>query len=221
MGQEVKIRTLPRAKETKDSSGKSKPLYLSAAALAVLLLLFVALSPKAKPKTSLATAARQPQTTQSADRINEKISRHMQDLAFQDEVRRQARELENLEMKGAGALNVGSIVLDNADQNLGVQMDQEDTAERVFQDIRPKNQPSFENLPVDRINHKLADRKWINNLERAERIQFVRNFIRSAYEKGYEVEIDQNLVVTGVRKMNPNRIMTIDQVLNNMAKQGL
>ena len=56
-------------------------------------------------------------------------------------------------------------------------------------------------LPADKINGRLANRKWINQMERAEKIQFLTSFVRTAYEHGYEVEIDANLIVVGVKRV--------------------
>jgi hypothetical protein len=58
----------------------------------------------------------------------------------------------------------------------------------------------------------------MNEMERAEKIQFISNFIRSAYDRGYEVEIDANLVVVGVKKINHNKVLDINQVIDRLAK---
>ena len=76
----------------------------------------------------------------------------------------------------------------------------------------------FQEDLADRISAKLANRKWMNEMERAERIQFISSFIRSAYDRGYEVDIDSNLVVVGVRPINRNRVLNIDQVIDRLAK---
>ncbi|MBX3020338.1 MAG: hypothetical protein KF799_01570 [Bdellovibrionales bacterium] len=228
---EIKIRALPRGNERKAAAKpvakkKSQPrwiIYVGAGAF-VALLSALAL-PGLKPPQSVARnmTAAAPQKMQQTDLasvqspINAKISRHLQDSHFKEEVMRRQLALENARLKDP-SLSVDTVVVEDDGRNYGVQLDQEDTADKLYRDLNYRQPVSTDFLPEERINAKLANNKWINEHERAERVNFVRNFILSAYERGYEVEIDANLVVVGVRKVN--RRLSIDQIMDRMSKQG-
>lgn len=237
--QGLKIRALPRSNEKsasvtpeKDtakpkaidssSSGKRWIVYVGAVSFSVLIAvlsgaLLLSYSHQVRPKistTSLASLQR--------DVVNDRVSRHMQVSVAREEILKKRHELEDRELLRAGedserdddrlALNSGAIAS-------GVQMDDEETNDRLYRDLNDRRLvQSKENSPDDRINARLANRKWINEHERAERIQFVRNYIRSAYDQGYEVEIDQNLTVVGVKRIARTKRLSIDEVLNRIGQ---
>ena len=105
---------------------------------------------------------------------------------------------------------------------MGVQIDSKTVSDKLYEELNDDRNPANNDvLPEDRINARLANRKWLNETEHKERVQFVTNFIRSAYERGYEVELDSNLVVVGVRKIDPSKKVDIDKVIKQvMARQG-
>jgi hypothetical protein len=165
--------------------------------------------------------SRQPAQRQIQSGTSASVTRHLQDAQIKQEMLQKARALENLQT----AANINDVQaegiadLENS-RTLGVSLDQDNSAQRIFDDLNEDFRPVSEMLPADRINARLVNRKWMNQMERAERIQFIRNFIRTAYDSGYEVQIDQNLVVVGLRRINPNRKVNINQVIDQIAKQG-
>ncbi|MGE4133702.1 MAG: hypothetical protein AB7F86_18845 [Bdellovibrionales bacterium] len=104
--------------------------------------------------------------------------------------------------------------------DFGVQLEQESTMERIYEDLNGTARTYSDVSPAERINSLLANRKWLNEMEKAERVTFVRNFIRDAFDKGYEVQLDQNLVVVGIRRITSPKQVNIDKVLERLASQG-
>jgi hypothetical protein len=218
-GDDIKIRVLPRSEPKKKASphvdvsapGSSRfyriLFFLPAAALILLAAVFQDRQP-AQPTTP-ETPARKIAHRQ-VDSLT-KVELHMQDLAFREAQMKRARQLENLK--------AGAIRPNESQDDYGVLAEQDRRLGLQFNDHRYT--PSVDQLPAERINSRLANRRFVNDYERAERIAFVRNFLRSAYERGYEVQLDQNLVVVGVKKITDVRKVNIDQVLDQLAKQGL
>lgn len=224
---EIKIRTLPRSagkntSEDKKSQGKAfLPrwiIYLGSLSLILLVSSFVLPQHfKAKSKGKPAVTH---QTDMSSIATSTNVSRHLQESLMKAQVMRTQQTLDNMNAPVVGKDLTGMMLEENPDRTYGVQLDSEDTADRLFKDLNERNeQNNYENLPDDRINARLANRRWLNQAEREERINFIRQFIRSAYDRGYQVEIDQNLVVVGVKKITEQKV-SIDQVIDRMAQQG-
>jgi hypothetical protein len=235
---EIKIRTLPRGneKDGKKSEPTEKPkttnkpprwiIYVGVAAVALGAFTFLSKGPMT-PKQELAAKAKakkagQMELASTNARINDNVTRHLQDAQIQRDLMKRTREMENAPFR-AELVNLDEEeTLDLPDQNTttyGVQLDGDGAAERVFEDLDVNRGPrNADLLPGDKINARIANRKWLTEMERAEKIQFISNFIRSAYDRGYEVEIDQNLVVVGVKKINQNKILDINQVIDRLAK---
>lgn len=150
-------------------------------------------------------------------RIGASVERHMKESLLREEMMKRKFEIENAH---------SPTQVTGPDVSVGVErieplMAREKTDERLFSDLDLNSMSYSDRSLDDRINSRLANRKWLNEVERAERINFVRNFIRSAYERGYEVTLNENLVVVGVKKIKKDRAVTIDQIMDRMAKQGL
>lgn len=227
---EIKIRALPRTSEKKDSGKTSPPkvaskrwiIYVSLTAVGLLAGgLLVKLNPPsagAKEKKS-----GQSEMASTGFNINETVSRHMQEAETRHEIMKRTAEMENAPFKkGIQDLSDEDIAtLPDDKRGYGVQMDTDENVDRLLEDLNLDSQSNAMDSatsPADRITAKLANRKWMNEMERAQRIAFVRNFIRSAYERGYEVEIDANLVVVGVKKINRDKVLDINQVIDRLAK---
>lgn len=221
MGQDqgTKIRTIPRknekakAKETATDAKPSAPrwiIYVGVTSVILLMAtLFLDLRPPAKvQKTEMASV-------RNAE--NEKVSRLLQESYMHRQLMVQAQQIENMKMKNQD-LKAEDYALD-PNRTYGVQFDQEDSADRVYEDLNDRANVDFERTPAEEISARLANRRWVNELERRERVTFVKNFVRSAYERGYEVQLDQNLVVVGVRKITENRKINIDQLIDKLAAQ--
>jgi hypothetical protein len=229
---DIKIRVLPRKEEKQapqptpapEAQDPSHGIY-SAAAIACFAFAFVIIAPKMKASSAKkpnAPAVQQTRkmdlsSTAAASDVEALIDKNMQDTKLRQQMMIRSAEIENQQTRGSGDLDQG-IVYNDSDRILGVQLDQDQSTERVLADVNSTNSAATEMTPADRINFKLANRQWNNDLDRAEKINYIRNFIRSAYERGYEVTIDQNLVVVGVKPINPNHKVNIDQVIDRLSK---
>lgn len=238
MGQDGKtqIRTLPRstepAKKTEQkpaaqAQAPAQPprwiIYVGSVSVVLLLacLNFPAVKGGAEAQRNLSsTAAKAPVKAAEPARSYDSVNRHLQEAAAKHEMMVRVREMENLRV--SGTLDADEFANDEDSRNIGVQFDQEDTASQVYADLNEDSEDNYANeTPDDKINSRLATRRWVNELERAERIAFVRNYIRKAYEKGYEVQLDNNLVVVSVKKINKTEKVNIEQVLDKLAQKGL
>ncbi len=225
----IKIRTIPRPNE------KSAPAAAATSAaakvdrqkvlIAVMSAAIVALSLAAYWKSSKARSVRAAKAAPKAApvvRQEASVRPDSQDTRVAEAMMRRRIELENQRTMGARGADEGGFYLsDPAEEGriLGVQMDQENTAERIYEDLYGEKNGFAEGTPEERISARLANRKWANEEERAARLHFVKNFIRQAYDRGFEVELDQNLVVVGVKRLGTKKV-NIDEVLNRLAKQG-
>jgi len=232
---EIKIRALPRKgeedanraieKAAAEQSAKTRR-WIVYAVTPVMFIAAFALMFKPSGKTHKSVAASKAMANGKMDlasinaRINDSVTRHLQDAEVQAEMMKRNRELENAPFRNA--------LKDKSDQTLtlpdtdpkgyGVSLDSDNSDERVFEDLDSNSQGYSDTLPADKINARIANRKWMKEMEKNEKIQFISAFIRSAYDKGYEVEIDQNLVVVGVKKLPQNKLLNIDQVIDRLAK---
>lgn len=225
MSEPIKIRTIPRSNEkpaeeaqavVQAPSNRPKALAIVMVASAVALGLFGFWQGR---KAGAERAPQMVNSNQATDPVTASVHKHMYDTHLMEEMNRRKILIENQKTLSKRSADEYAMLPDT-DRNFGVQLDQENTLERIYQDLNlDKTKYGAENIE-DRINSRLANRKWLNEMERAERINFVRNFIRQAYDRGWEVQIDANLVVTGVRRIVEPKQVNIDQVLDRIAKQG-
>lgn len=214
-----KIRTVPRTNEIPKAGDRSKSLLIISMVSAILAIGAAGYykSRAAKPAPPpLAKAKPAPVQRKGAS-----VVPNMQDTRVAEMMMRRRIELENQRTMGSPSSGEGAIFLAEPDdgRTLGVQLDQENTAERIYEDLYGEKSTYADGTPEERINARLANRKWLNEVERAERLHFVKAFIRQAYDRGFEVELDQNLVVIGVKRIGAKKV-NIDEVLNRLAKQG-
>ena len=230
MGQtgEIKFKVLPR-KGDKTGGEKPKPeetklprmiIYVGTVSLLVLVTLFAlpkVKQIKSKPasgQASLVVGGREDRGTPSAAICKTRN--------WNTKMMVQSTELANVQFKDANHDDSPEQLAASPDtRDYGVQLDADDSADRVYEDLHGEPAHYADTLPDDKINARLANRKWVNEQEREERRAFISNFIRSAYDRGYEVEIDQNLVVVGAHRINTSKKLNIDQVMDRLAKQGL
>lgn len=220
----IKIRALPRKNEKKPETvpAETKPApprwIIYVGTLSVLLFAMAILWDAQPKKTMTASASKKVQQTEMAStaaRQNASVTRHMQESVMHQQMMVQAQQLENAKMKTRD-LQADAYALDTKG-NFGVQFDQEDTADRVYEDLNLNSKSYAEQTPDEKINARLANRRWVNELEKRERITFVKNFIKSAYDRGYEVEINENLVVVGVKRVSQTKKLNIDQIMDKIA----
>ncbi len=223
--QSIKIRALPRSGEdkgkpsspVKDAPPAPRRMIIYIGTLAIAALMGLVVNNRPTKRESKALHSKDLSSVRAGS--NDKVTKYLQEAQLKSEMLAQTRQIENMNVKKED-LDVEPYALDQT-RVYGVQLDQEDTAAKIYEDLHDDFQSVADLSPSDKINARLANRRWTNELERNERVTFVREFIRSAYDKGYEVQLDQNLVVVGVKKINANQKVSIDQVLNKLAKQGL
>lgn len=222
---DIKIRTLPRKDEGRrpDDAPPSKRPRLpktsywqiaSVATIVLVLLGYVMLPDAAPPAREL--SSQQP----LRDPMVKRLSGYVDEVRFKEEALRQRRELENMRLRASGQALDLEASAPEVPRPLGVTMDSENVADRLYGQLNDRPTLNVDSLPESRINARLEKNKWVNELDRQERVQFIRNFIKSAYDRGYEVQLDQNLVVVGVRPIQ-NRTVSLDQAIDRVTKQGL
>ena len=218
---EIKIRTIPRPNEKLASAVPAPAIVprrnMARAFIGLSLAVFLVGALGFWNSTRSAVQRDIAKSPAKSDRLSASVTRHLYDTHLMEQMRKRKSLLENQAM--APRKGNEYAILPEADHSYGVQMDQEDTAERLYRELNAERPAVSDNIE-EKINSRLANRKWLNEMERAERIHFVRNFIRQAYDRGYEVTLDQNLIVTGVKKITSPKSVNIDQVLDRIAKQG-
>ena len=148
-----------------------------------------------------------------------KISRMVEDVKAKGDFLHQQRELGNMISRDIhGDVDVTSTSPEAA-RSYGVSLDSENTADRLYEELNERPVQNTDNTPDARINAMLEKNKWLNQQEHQERVQYVRNFIKTAYDRGYEVDLDQNLQVVGVRPI-ANRRISLDQAIEKASRQG-
>lgn len=239
--EDIKIRALPRggdkpstkakprvelqAEKTQASTGGKRRwiIYVVTASLATLVAIPVVRSskPSSKPGRKVTATSGSTELSSTNARINDSVNRHLQDSEIKAAMMRHTREIENMQFRNArNEPNDADVSTLQDNSSFGVHLESDGAAERVFEDLASDTAPT-EPLVSDKINSRLANRKWMAEQERAEKIQFISSFVRSAYDRGYEVEIDQDLVVVGVHPINTKKPLNINQVIDRLAKQGL
>lgn len=235
---DIKIRTLPRGDEVKKTNAKPAPvpspvvnpaeapapsytLYLGG--LSVLIILGVIFGPKngqkiIPAKTESTTLASVQPTAKP--KLPPNVDKYYNETEIKREMMVHQSEIQNYNFKATAQDTEGGMDYLSApdDKNLGVSMDTEDPSASVFADLNENNNGVEEMSPADRINARLANRKWINENDRRERVAALAAIIKNAYDQGYELQINQNLVVTGVKRINNNRPININQALDRLAK---
>lgn len=230
MGDDFKIRTLPRGnervsdkKEGADSRQKASPPWRRAPQLvlaAVLLSLGVWFF--LSSESALTPAHRGPteQKVKMQTEADERVARHLREMALKREMERRSLEIENDNLTNPAGERPQPEVWDPPPGRVyGLQLDQEDRAGKIYQDINSGASQESEMSPEDRINARLANAKWIAEMERAEQRQFVANFIRQAAENGYEITLNDQLVVVKVKKIPGPEKVPIDKILDQLNRQ--
>jgi hypothetical protein len=224
MAEDFKIRTLPRSSEAKKPAVQKKAnttilpvvlfcIGLGGAGFAVYSLL------RPQPVPSKRHISSMDEKTQQLP-VDEKVSRYMQEVEAKREMATMVQKIENDQMiKKAGSQPPPEVWNQAKDHSYGLQLDQENAAEKVYEDINKDKNKNQEMLPEDRINARLSNAKWLYEMERAEQKQFVSNFIRMAKENGYELTLNEQLVVVKVRRIPGNKTISIDKILDQLNRQ--
>lgn len=225
--EDIKIRVVPRSNERPKRARVEQPVVekqaskwiyvMGTLAAGLWIFLMIPTQTPSVPAAEKRTISSLEPKEEAHTRISASVERHLRESVLREEMIKRRLQIENSHMP----TEIASPEVSLEAQRPEPLMAQEKTHEQVFKDLDLNSQSYSDRSPDDRINARLANRKWLNEVERSERINFVRNFIRSAYDRGYEVTLNENLVVVGVRKIKKDRAVTIDQIMDRMAKQGL
>jgi hypothetical protein len=224
----IQIRTLPRTGEQKvtrqSSVPPSKPhepifkrrkhfstgaVILIAGIASAFVFMWEPPQTKKKPITVNSAEDNSPEA---------KVNRYLKEINEKYEMAKKNSDFEN--KSSSQPLSPDARIIPEPDRNLGVAMDQENSAEKVYNDLYHKEPNTGPMLPADRIAFRLAERKWMSEVERQERKQYVQNFISQAAEAGYAIDLDENLIVTKVKKITDKPKEPLDKVLENIARKG-
>lgn len=226
--EEVTIRALPRGSEKKPAPPIDKKpwrwiVYVGTVCLVFLSFMFYLPGPNKRAGGASQNSAKQGEATFSSFQpgVRDPVNRHLRETQLEQDMLMRRNELQNQKLDGARV--EGDEMQSSLPRSLnmpGVQLDGDGSAERIYEDLNDPTLSESEASITDKINSRLATRKWVNEFERRERVQFISNFIRSAKANGLEVDIDQNLVVVGVRAVNTNTKVNVDEILDRLARQG-
>lgn len=147
------------------------------------------------------------------------VNRYLQDAEARREMAMKNRELEN-KITAQPLGNDAAVRPQNDDRQLGVSLDQENTAEKVYKDLYGQDGNHGPISPADRISQRLQQDQWLAQTQTQERKQYVQNFIKEAYDAGYAIDLDENLVVVRVKKVTSRPKESLDKVLENLARKG-
>ncbi len=210
--------TIPHSKSKKKSKKLSRSkdtsalglLFLGVAAFALFGI--ISLNFGESPKKSV-EAKKEIQTNE-----DKKLTRYLQDAQKKSELRHLETQLEN---KNALPDELPAFLpLDSEGPELkrplGVELDSDPSMAQVYDDLYGSSPSGKFMTPEERVSARLAERKWLYNFEKEERKMFVRNFIDAAKRAGYEIQINEDLVVTHVRPLVAKPKVSLDKVIENL-----
>lgn len=99
---------------------------------------------------------------------------------------------------------------------MGVELSQDPALDKVYQDLYGEPGANGEKSPEERISARLAERKWVHRFEKEEKKTFIRNFIAAAREAGYEVELNDDLIVTKVKPITSRPKISLEKVIDKL-----
>lgn len=216
----VQIKSLPRTgeppvPEASEAGLQPKHVVIGAAVLLVLMIYMWDDRNTPKPMRPLGMPARQLEDGTPEARVNQFLA----ETAMKERMAEQSRDLEN--RISAKPLNAGDTEVPENKRPLGVTLDQEGAADRVYRDIYGPDRSRTPQTPQERINRMVEENHWMNQLEKQQRKAYVENFLKEAADAGYAIDLDENLVVVRVRKITAKPTKTLDQVLDDLARKGM
>lgn len=101
-------------------------------------------------------------------------------------------------------------------RNFGVELESDQSMDRIYDELYGASPGGKWMSPEERISARLAEKKWLYNYEKEEKKMYIRNFIEAARQAGYEVQINEDLIVTHVRPITSKPKIPLDKVLENL-----
>lgn len=151
------------------------------------------------------------------DAADQKLTRYLQDSQKKAELQSLKVQMENLrasttELPAFLPLEEGGV---DERRVLGVELEPDPSMDRIYDELYGTSPGGKWMTPEERISARLAERKWLYNYEKEEKKMYIRNFIAAAREAGYEVQINEDLIVTHVRPLTSRPKVPLDKVIEN------
>jgi hypothetical protein len=107
------------------------------------------------------------------------------------------------------------------DASLGVDLEQENKAAQVYKDIsKPSIRYDIDSDPEEKIRAQMALQKWMAEYDQRYKEQYIKAFIENARRAGYRLEVNGELEVTKVEKID-NRMPQSDSRSGDGAGGGI
>ncbi len=173
-------------------------IFVTVAAALLLVVVFQSEEPKQpqnKPaKTHSGLLAQAP----TAKSLNDQINKHLHDLELKKNLNKMNAQIEWEDSYSELSAT------DSAEQEaLPKHLDANvyDPASKVYEDLNPNEKGIRTVLPSERIQSKIANRRWVKEYDHEMRREYVYAFIDNMRRDGYEVRINENLEVVNVLKL--------------------
>lgn len=208
-GEQAAVFQVSRSKKSKKKRKQSFPLglfFLFIAGVAVIGLYWVNMRGA-------------PQSSNQASRLeDQRLSRYLQDAQKKSELQSLEVEVEN---QSTSTDELPTFMpLDTEDvpeaRRLGVELESDPSMERIYDELYGSSPGGKWLTPEERMSARLAERKWLYEFEKEERKMYIRNFIEAAKVAGYEIQINEDLIVTSVRPITSRPKIPLDKVLENI-----
>lgn len=203
-------------KNPKTTKGRGKDPDAGIILLVFALLLFfsgmfLSQQPIIKGKASLASKNRNSEAKKALERI---IEENLKKADAEQSIHRERVLIEN---------NITSSTAEEekstSDDYNPLTLDQEESTNKVMQDIQgDRTTPNARSLtPDQRVNKKLERDEFVRDYDERLQEEYTRQFLENASESGYEVQLNEDLEVIGIRR-NKRPALRIPQSEQKNAK---
>lgn len=145
--------------------------------------------------------------------ILNKIDTELKDSALREGVMREQLETDNNLSPDVHDSGVGE--LENVNP---LEFNQENHAQKVTEEIEMRARKKQRNTLDERINSKIALDQWNRQYEKQQRDEFVRQFIEKAQKDGFDVQLNENLDVTGLNAQPVEKPIRVPQSMPQTSK---
>lgn len=209
----LRIKVLPKKQDNKGES-KKNPLpwvLLGLVGLSLFALYFIN-SHTSRPSLSGKLKEAFQQTPSE-----KRLTQYLQDAQKKSELQSLKVKVENTKALNEDLPTFLPLETEKSDRRaLGVELESDPAMDQVYEDLQLDQSTGQWLSPEQRISARLAERKWLYNYEKEEKKTFIRNFIKAAREAGYDIKIDENLIVTRVKVITSRPKIPLDKVIENL-----
>lgn len=154
------------------------------------------------------------------NQANKKLTRYLQDGQKKAELQSLEVQVENLRAFNSTGELPAFLPLDEEkpedQRNLGVELEPDPSMDRIYDELYGASPGGKWMSPEERISARLAEKKWLYNYEKEEKKMYIRNFIEAAREAGYDIQINDDLIVTQVKPITSRPKIPLDKVIENL-----